>query len=81
MVFFTAVQQGSFPQAPATVQALARFRPEPREDPIDVARAMGIMVPTTVANAIRCSADDSMGHETPKAGRSASIMQVFSLMV
>lgn len=53
-----AVQQGSFRQAPATVEAIARFRPEPKEDPVDVARGMDILVPGTVANAIRRSAAD-----------------------
>ena len=75
-----AVQEGSFIQAPATVQALARFRPEPKEDPVKVARAMEIPVPITVANSIRRSADDSMGHETPRASRSAGVLQVGVLL-
>ncbi|CAM9851988.1 unnamed protein product, partial [Ectocarpus sp. 4 AP-2014] len=56
---FSAVQEGSFRQAPATVQALARVKPEPKADPVDVAREMDILVPGAVANAIRM--DDHKG--------------------
>ncbi|CAM9398169.1 unnamed protein product [Pylaiella littoralis] len=52
-VHLAAVQEGSFRQAPATVQALARFRPEPKADPVNMAREMDILVPGAVANAIR----------------------------
>lgn len=56
-----AVQEGSFRQAPATMQALARFRPEAKADPVDVARGMDILVPGAVANAIRMDQDKSHG--------------------
>eukprot|EP00752_Nemacystus_decipiens_P006633 g5963.t1 len=60
-VHLAAVQQGSFRQAPATMQALARFRPEAKADPVDVARGMDILVPSAVADAIRMDEDKSRG--------------------
>eukprot|EP00903_Cladosiphon_okamuranus_P009465 g9021.t2 len=60
-VQLAAVQEGSFRQAPATMQALARFRPEAKPDPVDMARGMDILVPGAVANAIRMDEDKSRG--------------------
>ena len=43
------------------MQALARFRPEAKADPVDVARGMDILVPGAVANAIRMDEDKGRG--------------------
>lgn len=43
------------------MQALARFRPEAKADPVDVARGMDILVPGAAANAIRMDEDKSRG--------------------